>query len=636
MDEMPLEAPVETPRDVSLHGLRVLRERFGHGQFRPFQAAAVDALYAGKDCVVLMPTGGGKSLCFQIPAVLFSEQGRGVTLVVSPLIALMADQVAALQRAGVRAAFLNSSQDELEQMRVEALFLTGRLDLLYVSPERLGAPSFQRMLPKVRVPAVVVDEAHCVSQWGHDFRPDYAAISQHVALLRRRQSVPMMALTASAPPAVLDDVVRLLALQDPTVLKGGFARLNLAYSVLHVQTQSQRMMFALDLLERHGFRGGTSRGRAILYAATRRCAEETAKTLRDHGVAATVYHAGLSDSARQKAQRAFVAGRAPVLVGTNAFGMGVDQPDVRLVIHVQAPGSLEAYYQESGRGGRDGQAAQCVLMLGLSDIRLHRILMRKGRVTPSFLQLREDALSALHAYAQDTQCRQAHLLRHFEGRPINMRCDVCDACTGTLRMRATPKTNACGATAPVVPLSAEEEALLLQAVGALRKPVGKALLARALRGSKAADVRRKGLMRLPQAGALMHCSEASVIGAMDGLLKDGRLVRKGVKYPTVWLAHRAVRATRPDGSLPRLSVRPGKAPLLQALLRWRKQQAHRLGWKPYMVFANATLRAISVSYPLTLDALDAIRGVGPARLERFGVEILQLVQKFVPSTARAG
>jgi len=607
-----------------------LRDVFRHPDFRGLQASAIQSLLDGKDTVVLMPTGAGKSVCFQVPAILAARAGRGTTLCISPLIALMEDQVRGLSAHNVLAACLHSMVDELEQLRTESRFTKGELDVLYVSPERLGAPSFQRLLKRSKVPFLIVDEAHCVSQWGHDFRPDYAAISERIADFRAL-GMPVLALTASATPEVLDDVTRMLQLRAPNVFRGGVARPNLNFSVSPLRTDAERTNAAIELLETLGFRNAVPPGRAILYCATRKRVDSTHEELSSRGLAIGRYHAGMTDLQREKAQKAFTLGRTPILVATNAFGMGVDQPDVRCVLHLQAPGSLEAYYQEAGRAGRDGAPSRCVLMFGASDIRTQQALHRKGRVTPQLMRIREASLTALNAYAHTPTCRQAQLIAHFSDVdpariPACASCDVCrdPALVAEMLAQNAPKPRR---TVNLSAVPSDDVTKVLEAVEALRRPVGKTLLARALRGSNAADIRKKGLLRHPLHGALERLDEDTIVAILDRLLSDGKIVRKGVKYPTVWAAGRTVRAVA-DAAAPRGARRAARergSPLEQALTRWRRKQARALGWKLYMVMSNATLKAIAQRRPFTTEDLLAIKGMGPARLDRFGVELLRLI-----------
>jgi ATP-dependent DNA helicase RecQ len=328
----------------------ILKKVFGFSDFRQGQAEAVDAVLSGGDSVVLLPTGGGKSLCYQVPALALAQRGQGTTVVVSPLIALMRDQVTALCGRGVSAAAINSHQEDDEQREVVREFLRGELDLLYVSPERAAAASFRRMLARVDIALIAIDEAHCVSQWGHDFRPEYMRLGE----LRDIVDAPMIALTATATPVVMEEIVSGLGLREPTMVRGDFSRPNLSFSVQHLRSEAARIGTLQDILTNAGFRGTRGPGRAIVYCSTRKKTETVAKALKSAGFSAAYYHAGRTKLARERVQRAFDLRRAQILVATNAFGMGIDYPDVRVIVHFQTPGSLEAYYQEAGRAGRDG------------------------------------------------------------------------------------------------------------------------------------------------------------------------------------------------------------------------------------------------------------------------------------------
>ena len=352
----------------------ILAEVFGYSGFRYGQERAVSAVISGRDSVVLLPTGGGKSLCYQVPGIAFHRMGRGTTVVISPLIALMQDQVAALGGVGCAAAALNSHQSEEESREVVHRLLGGELALLYVSPERAVSPSFLRLLKRVEVPLLAVDEAHCVSQWGHDFRPEYMRLHE----VRAHVSAPCIALTATATPVVLEEIETSLGLSEPERVCGDFSRPNLSFSVRHRRGHASRMEVLVQAIEDCELRGRTAQGRAIVYCATRKTAEKVAKELKSGGVPATHYHAGRTKLARERAQRSFELGKTKVLVATNAFGMGIDYPDVRLIVHFQAPGSLEAYYQEAGRAGRDGLPARCVLLFGESDLQTQRRLRESG------------------------------------------------------------------------------------------------------------------------------------------------------------------------------------------------------------------------------------------------------------------
>ena len=606
---------------VPMAEIRALTTRvFGHVDLRPGQAEAIAALAAGRDVLLVLPTGGGKSLCHQVPALLHREAGRGLTLVISPLIALMDDQVAHLRERGVAASALHSGQDELEQREVVAHLLTDKLDLLYVSPERAVLAGFRRLLARARVAALAVDEAHCISQWGHDFRPEYLQLGP----LRTELRVPTMALTATATPRVKEEIIRYLGLTEPVQVCGSFNRPNLRFSVRHLRRDAERLDALKEALDTAKI-GAPDAGRAIVYCATRKKAESVTAALKDRFDVA-VYHAGKSDLRRAQAQRAFDLARKKVMVATNAFGMGVDQPDVRVIVHFQAPGSVEAYYQEAGRAGRDNLPADCILFFGAADLVTQRFLNRKNNRDMATLDKREILLAGLEAYADSTRCRQQILSQYFTGDP-GAACGRCDVCTDSVavaaaRSAAKPPT----ASAPE-PLSPADKEVLVQAVAALTRPVGKRLLARALRGSNSRPVKRRKLQELEQHGVLRHRQEGAIEAAIEELIVAARLERRGIKYPTVWLKGRPVRP-RPAPGTPRppRRLRGFTTPLARALASYRQRQARRLRWKRYMVFTNSVIQQIDELRPDSLWALGEIRGLGPAKLERFGTDLLQLIR----------
>ncbi|HET9624938.1 MAG TPA: RecQ family ATP-dependent DNA helicase, partial [Kofleriaceae bacterium] len=346
------------------HALRVLRDRFGHAAFRRGQAEAIGAVLAGHDAAVLLPTGAGKSSCYQVPAVVLAERGHGTTVVVSPLIALMNDQVDGLRGRGIAAAAMHSQQSDDDRRQAIDQLARGELVLLYVSPERAVLESFQRLLAGARIAMLAIDEAHCVSQWGHDFRPEYMRLHE----LRRVIDAPVIALTATATPRVMAEVTRSLALRQPVSVRGDFRRPNLSFEVQHHRGDEPRLAATMAALDRWGLRARAGTGRGIVYCSTRKKTEAVAQALKSAGFAVGHYHAGRTALARERAQDSFALGRTRVLVATSAFGMGVDDPDVRVIVHFQAPGSLEAYYQEAGRAGRDGAPGHCVLLFGAGDL----------------------------------------------------------------------------------------------------------------------------------------------------------------------------------------------------------------------------------------------------------------------------
>jgi len=598
----------------------VLAHTFGLTGFRPGQREAAEASLEGRDALVVLATGGGKSLCYQAPAVALFAAGVGPTLVVSPLLALMDDQVRALRALGVRATALHSGIPWSEQKR--ALDTLGEHALVYLSPERLLSPRTRSRILAQRFARAVVDEAHCISEWGHDFRPDYTALG----MLKSELGLPVMALTATATPRVREEIERQLGLVDPVRVIGAFARPNLAFGV-HLETQMTRTKWATQALLNAGFGEKKPNGRAIVYATTRGRAQTVQRALRKAGIRAGYYHAGRKDSAKQRAQGYFADGTTPVLVATSAFGMGIDQPDVRIVLHVEAPGTLEAYVQQAGRAGRDGLPAQCWLAFSFADARIHERL-RGPNPTPGSVE----GFRALEQYALSTRCRAQQLVEHF-GEPGAKACGACDACTNLAAVEASKlAVQARGLERAQervdkrikdsgIELSAEELSRIERCVDAFVKPLGRRFIVKALRGSQARDVKRKGLLKNPMFGALRDAPEDAIFRGIDRLLSGGTLAPKGKKYPTLWIANKPVRSKRTTDGM-RVKAKPTS--MERALKDLRRKEAKRRRIKAYQVFKNVDLSRLVAAPPRTESDLRAI--LGAARAEKYGTAILEITR----------
>jgi len=606
--------------EVASDPLAILSGVFGHAAFRGGQETAVEAVLAGRDAVVLLPTGAGKSSCYQVPAVLLARRGAGTTIVVSPLIALMIDQVAGLQARGIAAAALHSHQEDDDRKGVIASLLRGELAVLYISPERAVMDGFLRLIARARIALLAIDEAHCVSEWGHDFRPEYMRLRE----LRDVVRVPTIALTATATPRVMAEIVHSLRLHDPAIVRGDFRRPNLAFEVQQHKGDETRYAATIAALDRAGVRAPNG-GRAIIYCATRKKTEAVAERLKEAGFPAAHYHAGRTALARDRAQRGFSSSKTRVLVATSAFGMGVDYPDVRVIVHFQAPGSVEAYYQEAGRASRDGAPGRCVLLFGAADLVTQRRLAEHGGGS----HRRDDALTALERYANANQCRQLLLSAHFTGTLDHPACGTCDVCIDPHAVRTQRITAHDERPVTFAALTADQQQIVLAAVGSLRRPIGKTNLAKMLRGSTCKAMTAHGLLHLPQHGALRDLDEDALVAGIERMIADRTLARRGQKYPTVSLP--GPRPARQGD--PRPSTRPPKnryvrtSGLTTELEAYRKRMARQLKWKAYMVFQRGVIKAIDRDRPATKEALLRIPGLGPAKVARFGDDILAVVRR---------
>ncbi len=593
--------------------LATLRRVFGHSGFRGEQGAIVEHLLAGGDALVLMPTGGGKSLCYQLPALL----REGAAVVVSPLIALMQDQVESLRQLGVRAAFLNSSLEAAEAAAVERQFTDGALDLLYVAPERLLTPRFLGLLERVRIALFAIDEVHCVSQWGHDFRPEYRQLT---LLHERWPEVPRIALTATADAPTRREIVERLALQDARQFVSSFDRPNIRYTVAP-RDGGQRQL--LEFLETHRDESG------IVYCLSRRKVEATAELLAGHGLRALAYHAGLDANTRAERQRRFLREEAIVMVATIAFGMGIDKPDVRFVAHLDLPKSLEGYYQETGRAGRDGEPAEAWMAYGLGDAVLLRRMIEDGEASDERKRLEHGKLDALIGYCESTGCRRQSLLAYF-GESHPGACGSCDNCL------SPPRT-----------WDATEAARkALSCVYRTGQRFGAAHVIDVLRGADTAKVRQFGHAALSTYGIGRELDAAQWRGVFRQLVAAGLLDTDLDSHGALRLTAAAKPLLRGERALhlraepPRRERRRGTtasggrtgataielpadaAARFARLRQWRADVARTQNVPAYVIFQDSTLRAIALAAPCDVGALAGIGGVGAAKLERYGREVI--------------
>ncbi|MEE7546644.1 DNA helicase RecQ [Xanthomonas sp. Kuri4-1] len=592
----------------------VLSRVFGYDEFRGPQQAIVDHVAAGNDALVLMPTGGGKSLCYQIPALL--REGTGI--VVSPLIALMQDQVEALRQLGVRAEFLNSTLDAENAQRVERELLAGELDMLYVAPERLLTGRFLSLLERSRIALFAIDEAHCVSQWGHDFRPEYRQLT---VLHERWPQVPRMALTATADPPTQREIAERLDLTEARHFVSSFDRPNIRYTV--VQKDNARRQL-LDMLGRH--RGSAG----IVYAMSRRKVEETAEYLRTQGFNALPYHAGLPAEVRAENQRRFLREEGIVMAATIAFGMGIDKPDVRFVAHVDLPKSLEGYYQETGRAGRDGEAAEAWLCYGLGDVVLLKQMIEQGEASEERKRLERGKLDHLLGYCESMQCRRQVLLAGF-GETYPQPCGNCDNCL----------TPAAAWDATV----AAQKALSCVYRSGQRFGVGH--LIDILRGSDGEKIKQFGHDQLSTYGIgrdldartwrsvfrqLVAASLLEVDSEGHGGLRLTDASRQVLKGDRQVMMRREQPASRERGdrsSTPRtgVPVQPQDLALFNALRGLRAELAKEQNVPAFVIFHDSTLRNIAEQRPGSIAELARVGGIGGSKLARYGEQLVEVVRE---------
>ena len=619
---------------LSVDSRAALRRHFGHGSFRPGQEDIVRAALSGRDLLAVMPTGSGKSIGYQLPAMLLA----GPTLVVSPLIALMKDQVDELARKGIPAAALHSLASPAARRAAETAMREGRLRLLYVAPERFASASFRRLLEDAPIARFAVDEAHCVSEWGHDFRPDYRLLADAARRCRRGDGVagrpPILAFTATATPEVRDDIVELLGLESPEVFVAGFDRPNLFPDVRKVSGEIEKRALLPELV------GGR---RALVYAATRKSAARAAEALRQSGIAAEAYHAGLDEPERTRVQNQFADGSLRVVCATNAFGMGIDRPDVEAVVHFEIPGSLEAYYQEIGRGGRDGRRADVTLLWNYVDVRTREFLIdqsddlpspREGATTRRQVPERDRKrdldrrkLTRMIAYADSSGCYRATLLGYFGEREAAPACGFCGNCVrrqtlspeDLLRLRKILSGVARGGERwgkrKVV-------AMLTGDLEGLPEPLARLSTTGILAGESARTV--GAWIDAAQGGGLLAATD-DVYRTLS-LTRAGREVMAGRAVDVALTLPQPARARekRKKQSKASAAPGPGDSARVEALREWRRLEAARRSVPAFVVLHDRTLAALAAARPSTLDALSEIPGIGPAKLEAYGKDLLAL------------
>jgi ATP-dependent DNA helicase RecQ len=596
---------------------KVLAKWWGFDQLRPLQSEAIHAALDGRDSLVVMPTGGGKSLCYQLPPLV----GESTDVVVSPLVALMKDQVDALEAIGYPAAAIHSGLSQDERLQVRDRLAAGELRLLFTAPERLVNTGLLDLLAQVGVKRFSIDEAHCISQWGHDFRPEY----RQLALLRDRFPMASLhAFTATATPRVRDDIAAQLQLRSPDVLVGTFDRPNLCYRVV---PRTDRIQQTLEILGRHA--GEAS----IVYCISRKETERLAARLAAEGILARPYHAGLDPKERHKTQEAFARETIDVVVATVAFGMGIDRSDVRLVLHTSLPKSLEAYQQETGRAGRDGLAAECVLLYSSADVFSWESLVRKSaeeaELEPDELARlvagQTEHLHSMRRYAQAARCRHAALSEYFGQSYGTDPCGACDVCLGETE------------SLPDGTVTAQK---IISCVARVGERFGVRHVCEVLRGAKTEGIQRHGHDRLSTFGLLATLDQRAAENLTHQLLDQGLLARSAGDRPVVMLNDRSWEVLRGSRAVVLLEPRVGRAKaakadvddwkdvdrdLFERLRKWRRRVADGRGKPAWTIFDDKSLRAIAREKPSSPAALLRVKGIGEKRLADFGAAILDLV-----------
>ena len=598
--------------------LQLLQTYFGYTSFRPAQEAPVESLLKNEDVVAIMPTGAGKSICFQIPALCKS----GLTVVFSPLISLMKDQVDGLVDQNIPAALINSTLTQTEFNKTMYDVRSGNIKLLYIAPERLGSNFFCNVLRSMPISQVIVDEAHCISQWGHDFRPSYRLIGDWLASLPKRPVVG--AFTATATKAVENDIKTLLGLDHANVYVTGFDRPNLSFSVVRTP---KRMDYVVDYVRRHSHENG------IIYCSTRKDVERVYDNLTRAGIQTGYYHAGLSDEMRKDMQNKYAFDQLQVMVATNAFGMGIDKSNVRYVLHYQMPRNMESYYQEAGRAGRDGAPAECILLYSGQDVRVHKYLIEQGHLEPQREQVELRKLQSMIDYCFCSTCLRKYMLAYFGEIVPWLECSNCSSCnTKGERVNVTKEAKA-----------------IFRAIISTEERYGASMISSIVRGERTDRITRAGLDALSVFGYLSDVGDKEIKGLIQQFVASGYLRSSMGKYPVlsvtagaeeVLAGHKEVeeirqevivpsRKTKKSASISRSEVpRSGSGGLFEHLRQHRKQLASQLSVPPYIIFPDTVLIDLANIRPKTLGEFGNIKGVGEAKLKKYGLSFLEAISQY--------
>ncbi|WP_100408123.1 DNA helicase RecQ [Bacillus solitudinis] len=578
-----------------------LKHYFGYSQFREGQQQIIEQILNGHDSIGIMPTGGGKSICYQIPALLLP----GITLVLSPLISLMKDQVDALGEVGIPATFLNSTLSKQEELQRLSQIKEGQCKLVYIAPERLEQHSFLTFLDELEISLVAIDEAHCMSQWGHDFRPSYLRISTWLNQLSIKPSV--LALTATATEDVRRDLQQHLNVNDENVFITGFGRENLMFQLVK---GADKWRYVERYIQNRANEAG------IIYASTRKEVELLYERLNKKGLRVGMYHGGMGEQLRQKHQDAFIHDKTTIMVATNAFGMGIDKSNVRFVLHYNLPKNIEAYYQEAGRAGRDGEVSECVLLFSAQDIRTQSFFIDQSDLQGERKSQEYEKLQQMVAYCHTEMCLQQYILRYF-GDVADESCGKCSNCN-----RSGEKIN-----------RTKEAQMVFSCMKRTRERFGKTIVAQILIGSENQKIKQFDLNQLPTYGLMKNWTQKNLAAFIDYLSAEQYIKPTGSSYPTLQLTEKALFVLKGDEEVFQNEIQTDDAPkqqddVFEALRVCRKELADAQNIPPYLVFSDKTLRQMSQFIPITLEELNEIQGVGEQKLQKYGESFLTVLQTF--------